>query len=96
MQRNDRSHAHMARRPAMSAPRSGSVDGLLQTEAGLRYGAGLAALAWWLSNTLTTDFCREVVQEAIIRYGCPEIVKTDQGCQFTSPKFTGLLKTHGV
>jgi transposase InsO family protein len=38
-------------------------------------------LAWRLSDTLTTDFCVETVQEAISRYGPPEIFNTDQGCQ---------------
>jgi len=49
-------------------------------------------LSWRLSNTLTTDFCIEAVQEAINRHGKPEIFNTDQGCQFTSLEFTGLLK----
>jgi putative transposase len=49
-------------------------------------------LAWRLSNTLTADFCIEAVQEAIARYGRPDIFNTDQGSQFTSIEFTGLLK----
>jgi putative transposase len=53
-------------------------------------------LSWRLSNTLTTDFCLEAVQEAVARYGRPEIFNTDQGCQFTSAEFTGLLKGHGI
>ncbi len=53
-------------------------------------------LAWRLSNTLTTDFCLEAVQEAITRSGIPAIFNTDQGCQFTSSEFTGLLKQHGM
>lgn len=53
-------------------------------------------LAWRLSNTLTTDFCLEAVQEAINRYGKPDIFNTDQGCQFTSLEFTGLLKDQGI
>jgi putative transposase len=53
-------------------------------------------LAWRLSNTLTTDFCIEALQEAILRYGPPEIFNTDQGSQFTSIEFTGVLKTHGI
>jgi putative transposase len=53
-------------------------------------------LAWRLSNTLTPDFCVEAVQEAIRRYGIPEIFNTDQGSQFTSEEFTGLLKAHGI
>jgi len=53
-------------------------------------------LAWRLSNTLTTDFCIEAVEEAIERYGVPEIFNTDQGSQFTSVEFTGLLKEYGI
>jgi putative transposase len=49
-------------------------------------------LAWRLSNTLTADFCIEAEQEAIARYGRPDIFNTDQGSQFTSIEFTGLLK----
>ena len=58
--------------------------------------ASRRVLAWRLSNTLTTDFCVEAVQEAITRHGPPEIFNTDQGCQFTSQEFTGLLKSHGI
>jgi putative transposase len=53
-------------------------------------------LAWRLSNTLTTDFCIEAVQEALTTYGTPDIFNTDQGCQFTSLPFTGLLKDQGI
>jgi putative transposase len=53
-------------------------------------------LSWRLSNTLTTDFCLEAVQEAITQYGTPAIFNTDQVCQFTSLEFTGLLKAQGV
>ncbi len=58
--------------------------------------ASRRVLAWRLSNTLTTDFCMEAVQEAINRAGVPEIFNTDQGSQFTSLEFTGLLKAHGI
>ena len=58
--------------------------------------ASRRVLAWRLSNTLTTDFCLEAVQEAITQYGKPEIFNTDQGCQFTSQEFTGLLNDHGI
>ena len=58
--------------------------------------ASRRVLAWRLSNTLTTDFCREAVQEAISQHGVPEIFNTDQGAQFTSQEFTGLLKGHGI
>ena len=59
-------------------------------------GASRRVLSWSLSNTLTTDFCLNAVQKAINRYGPPAIFKTDQGCQFTSLEFTGLLKDHGI
>jgi len=58
--------------------------------------ASRRVLAWRLSNTLTTDFCVDAVQETITRYGTPEIFNTDQGCQFTSQEFTGLLNDHGI
>ncbi len=58
--------------------------------------ASRRVLAWRLSNTLTTDFCLDAVQEAITQYGTPAIFNTDQGCQFTSLEFTGLLKDHGI
>jgi putative transposase len=58
--------------------------------------ASRRVLAWRLSNTLTTDFCLEAVQEALLSYGNPDIFNTDQGCQFTSQEFTGLLKDHGI
>ena len=58
--------------------------------------ASRRVLACRLSNTLTTDFCLEAVQEALTCYGTPEIFNTDQGCQFTSLEFTGLLKDHAI
>ena len=53
-------------------------------------------LSWRLSNTLDTDFCIEALEEALQRFGTPEIFNTDQGAQFTSEAFTGLLKEHGI
>jgi len=53
-------------------------------------------LAWRLSNTLTADFCVAALGEAIAKYGCPEIFNTDQGSQFTSEEFTGVLKRHEI
>ena len=47
-------------------------------------------IAWRLSNTLTTDFCVECLEDAL-QYGKPEIFNTDQGCQFTSEEFTQTL-----
>ena len=53
-------------------------------------------LSWRVSNTLDTDFCIEALEEALQRFGTPEIFNTDQGCQFTSDAFTGVLRDHGV
>jgi putative transposase len=55
-----------------------------------------AVLAWRVSNTLGADFCVEALEEALSRYGRPEIFNTDQGSQFTSDDFTGTLKRHGI
>src|SRR3954447_18866977 len=55
-----------------------------------------AVLAWRVSNTLGADFCVESLEEALSRYGRPEIFNTDQGSQFTSDDFTGTLKQHGI
>ncbi len=55
-----------------------------------------AVLAWRLSNTLGADFCVEALEEALARFGQPEIFDTDQGSQFTSEEFTGVLKRHQV
>lgn len=53
-------------------------------------------LAWRLSNTLTADFCADALKEAITKYGKPGIFNTDQGSQFTSEEFTGVLKAHDI
>jgi putative transposase len=52
-------------------------------------------LSWRLSNTLDADFCVEALEEAL-QNGRPDIFNTDQGAQFTSEAFTGLLEQHGV
>ena len=49
-----------------------------------------------LSNTMETAFCVEALEEAIAKYGTPEIFNTDQGSQFTSLDFTEVLKDAGV
>ncbi len=49
-------------------------------------------LAWRLSNTMDVRFCVEALNEALLRYGKPDIFNTDQGSQFTSFDFTGILK----
>jgi putative transposase len=48
-------------------------------------------LAWRLSITMEVDFCLEAVEEALAKYAKPEVFNTDQGSQFTSAAFTGLL-----
>ena len=53
-------------------------------------------LAWRVSITMDTDFCVEAVEEALERHGAPGIFNTDQGSQFTSEAFTGLLKENGI
>lgn len=53
-------------------------------------------LSWRVSNTLDTDFCIEALEEALQRFGAPEIFNTDQGTQFTSEAFTGVLKSHDI
>jgi putative transposase len=58
--------------------------------------ASRRVLSWRLSNTLTTDFRLETVQEAINGYGKPDISNTDQGGQFTSRACTELLKDRRI
>ena len=53
-------------------------------------------LSWRVSNTLESGFCVEGLEHALQIYGTPEIFNTDQGCQFTSAAFTGVLKAHGI
>jgi putative transposase len=53
--------------------------------------ASRAVLSWRLSNTMDTSFCLDALQEALARFGRPEIFNTDQGSQFTSAAFTGAL-----
>lgn len=53
-------------------------------------------LSWRLSNTLEVSFCLEALQEALESFGTPEIFNSDQGSQFTSAAFTGVLLEHGV
>jgi putative transposase len=55
-----------------------------------------AVLAWRLSNTMTVDFCVDTLKDALRQHGKPEIFNSDQGAQFTSPEFTGVLQHEGV
>ena len=53
-------------------------------------------LAWRLSITMEVEFCVGAVEEALAKYGAPEIFNSDQGSQFTSDAFTGLLMKNGI
>jgi len=53
-------------------------------------------LAWRVSNAMTTDFCVAALQEALTRFGAPEISNTDQGSQFTAEDYTNPLEARGV
>jgi putative transposase len=53
-------------------------------------------LAWRLSISMDVGFCIEAVEEAMSRHGAPEILNSDQGSQFTSQAFTGLLRDNGI
>ena len=53
-------------------------------------------LSWKLSITMDVSFCLEALDEALSKYGKPEIFNTDQGSQFTSETFTGRLKKAGI
>jgi putative transposase len=58
--------------------------------------ASRAVLAWRLSNTMDTAFCLAALDEALARFGTPDIFNTDQGAQFTSAVFTGRLAAAGI
>jgi putative transposase len=58
--------------------------------------ASRKVLAWRLSNTLDASFCTETLEEAILKYGIPDIFNTDQGSQFTSDAFIEILKRHDI
>lgn len=53
-------------------------------------------LSFRVSNAMSTDFCVEALEEALARYGTPEIFNTDQGAQFTAEDFTRVLLSKGV
>ena len=58
--------------------------------------ASRRVLSWRLSNTMDAEVCSAALEEALGRFGAPEIFNTDQGSQFTSPRFTDVLKDAGV
>jgi putative transposase len=53
-------------------------------------------LAFRLSNTLDSGFCVDCLEQALQAYGAPELFNSDQGCQFTSEAFTGVLKAQDI
>lgn len=53
-------------------------------------------LAWRLSNAMDAGFCIQALREALTRYGSPEIFNTDQGSQFTPPRFTEVLEERQI
>ncbi len=58
--------------------------------------ASRRVLAHRVSISIDTEFCREALEEALARYGSPEIFNTDQGSQFTSVEFIDVLKKRGI
>ena len=58
--------------------------------------ASRAVLAWRLSNSMDVSFCVSALEEALARFGKPDIFNTDQGSQFTSAAFTGVLLAAGI
>jgi putative transposase len=58
--------------------------------------ASRRVLAWRLSNTLDVSFCNDALEEAIRKHGIPDIFNSDQGSQFTSEEFTGILISHCI
>lgn len=53
-------------------------------------------VGWSLSNTMTSEWCRDTVETAIGKYGKPEIFNTDQGSQFTADLFTEFITKQGI
>jgi putative transposase len=59
-------------------------------------GSAAGCLSWRVSITMEVASCLEAVEEALARHGRPEIFNTDQGSQFTSAAFTGLLLDNDI
>jgi putative transposase len=53
-------------------------------------------LTWRISNSMDASFCVDCLEEALVQYGKPEVFNSDQGSQFTSSAFTGVLKREGI
>jgi putative transposase len=58
--------------------------------------ASRRVLTWRVSPTLTSDFCVAALEDALDRFGCPEIFNTDQGSQFTSAEFLNVLRRRQI
>ncbi len=58
--------------------------------------ASRKVLSWRLSATLTSDFCVAALEDALDRFGCPELFNTDQGSQFTSAEFLNVLRRRQI
>jgi putative transposase len=58
--------------------------------------ASRKVLTWRISPMLTSDFCVAALEEALDRFGCPEIFNTDQGTQFTSADFLNVLRRRQI
>ena len=74
----------------------------IRTAGGFMYLAAIidwhskAILAWKLSNTMDTSLVCDILDEAVYKYGTPEIFNSDQGSQYTSFRYTELLKKHNI
>jgi succinate dehydrogenase / fumarate reductase iron-sulfur subunit len=64
--------------------------------AAVREWATRRVLSWRLSNSMDAEFCIQALEEALTRYGAPEIFNTDQRSQFTSARFVDVLKDAGL
>lgn len=53
-------------------------------------------VGWGISNSMTAEWCTEIVTEAIATHGKPEIINSDQGCQFTSELYTSFVKSNAI
>ncbi len=59
-------------------------------------GFSRRVLSWRVSITMEAEFCIEALEEALAKHGTPDIFNTDQGSQFTSAEFTGVLIKNGI
>ncbi len=65
-------------------------------EAGAKDWFSHRVLSWRLSITMEAAFCVETREDALTRYGKPDVFNTDQGSQFMGAAFTGLLASNGI